>query len=285
MSSITSISSDPNMNNILIYDYSNSIVNKEGLLGNAVNNGFCNITLNEFYDISINSSLIPNGNSLLDIGSSSNWFNNLYVGNVHLGNNSIFFNNNLSITSYGDTLNLPLKTLIGGVNPGTIRILGNFNDESLLPVKNLKVGDAYIVNKGTDGYLYVYTISGSYENPMDAWVNVGNIKGPQGIQGIQGNIGPQGPQGLQGPQGNVGSTGPTGYIGPTGPKGDRGPLGFSYTGPTGPVGSYSYENQTFYGTLGINKIATVELDVSGSVNISNDLSLNNHLYVKLVYQF
>jgi hypothetical protein len=297
MSSITNVSNDPNISNILIYENTNTSLNTQDLLNNAVNSGFCNITVNEFYDISINNNLIPIGNSIIDIGSTSNWFNNLYVGNIHI---PLIDNSFISISSDGYNLKLPSNTLIGGVNPGTIRILGSVDSATNLPTTGLSIGDAYIVNTGDSGYLYVSKVSGNTtypDNTLLNWVNVGNIKGPQGIQGPIGTPGIQGIQGIQGPQGIRGDTGPTGYFGPTGPKGDRGPIGFSFTGPMGPTGQYSYNNQSFQGTFGINKTATVELDVSGSGSISNDLSvggnafikndlsLNNHLYVKLVYQF
>ena len=82
-----------------------------------------------------------------------------------------------------------------------------------------------------------------------SWINVGQIRGPQGSAGPQGPVGPQGavgPQGLQGPTGptgQVGPQGPQGPAGPIGPKGDAGPVGprglqgvQGLTGPVGPQG-------------------------------------------------
>ncbi len=64
--------------------------------------------------------------------------------------------------------------------------------------------EAYLV--GDD--LYVWSPN------EDIWINVGRIRGPQGIQGPPGVEGPQGPTG---PQGETGLAGPQGEIGPTGP--------------------------------------------------------------------
>lgn len=90
-------------------------------------------------------------------------------------------------------------------------------------------GDAYIVG----GDLYVWI--------NDDWIDVGEMRGPQGVQGPQGIQGMPGHQGVQGPQGEIGPTGPQGVkgdageIGPTGPQGAKGNDGA--TGPTGPAGT------------------------------------------------
>ena len=52
-----------------------------------------------------------------------------------------------------------------------------------------------------------------------AWMNIGQIRGPQGIQGEVGPAGPAGPQGDQGIQGEVGPAGPQGDQGEVGPAG------------------------------------------------------------------
>ena len=69
--------------------------------------------------------------------------------------------------------------------------------------------DSYIVN----GDLYTWS-----DNDHE-WIDVGEIKGPQGEPGPQGLPGPQGnpgPQGIQGPQGLQGIPGPQGDPGPQG---------------------------------------------------------------------
>lgn len=69
-----------------------------------------------------------------------------------------------------------------------LNIVGNLNDPSELPASGT-TGDAYMIN----GSLWVW--SGS------AWVDAGNIQGPQGIQGPKGDTGEQG---IQGPKGDKG---------------------------------------------------------------------------------
>lgn len=54
------------------------------------------------------------------------------------------------------------------------------------------------------------------------WVNVGPIRGPQGVAGNSGATGPQGAQGVTGATGPIGATGPEGA---TGPQGETGPAG------------------------------------------------------------
>ena len=62
-------------------------------------------------------------------------------------------------------------------------------------------------------------------------LNVGYVKGPQGIQGLTGAQGPTGLTGATGPQGPIGLTGPNGPAGVTGATGPQGPIGL--TGPAG----------------------------------------------------
>lgn len=71
-------------------------------------------------------------------------------------------------------------------------------------------------SNGNINWLYFIDNVG-YVSNGSAWVNIGNVRGPQGIQGIQGPAGPQGPQGTQGPQGIQGFAGPSGSQGEVGP--------------------------------------------------------------------
>jgi hypothetical protein len=86
-----------------------------------------------------------------------------------------------------------------------------------------ELGDAYLVS----GSLYVW------DDINDAWLNVGNIQGPQGVSGPQGPIGPTGATG------ETGDTGPTGATGEDGPQGIAGP-----TGSQGPSGSQGINWET-----------------------------------------
>jgi hypothetical protein len=92
-------------------------------------------------------------------------------------------------------------------DPGTsVTILGSYSDYASLVAAHPtgSLGDGYLVG----GNLYVWDGS--------AWLNVGNITGPQGIQGPIGSIGIQGVQGLLGLQGSTGvltATPPLTYTG------------------------------------------------------------------------
>ena len=65
----------------------------------------------------------------------------------------------------------------------------------------------------------IYTVSDKVQ------INLGNIRGPQGVPGPQGVKGDTGVQGPQGPAGPQGETGPQGSPGPQGEKGDPGEAG------------------------------------------------------------
>ena len=78
----------------------------------------------------------------------------------------------------------------------------------------------------------IYTVSDEVQ------INLGNIRGPQGVpgpQGVKGDTGAQGPQGDNGPRGQTGPQGPKGEKGDTGVQGPQGPAGPQ--GKTGPQGS------------------------------------------------
>jgi hypothetical protein len=103
-------------------------------------------------------------------------------------------------------------------------------------------GDGYIT--ADTGHLWVWG-SGS-------WLDVGEIRGPQGSQGYtgpqgpSGTIGPQGPQGPSGPSGAgyTGSTGGLGYTGSFGPQGPQGPQGL--VGYSGSIGDLGYTGSIGY---------------------------------------
>jgi hypothetical protein len=145
--------------------------------------------------------------------------------------------------------------------PGTsVNIKGEVATVGALPSSGNSIGDAYIVT--ADGNLYTWTGS--------AWLDVGQIVGPQGPTG------PQGPQGIQGETGATGATGPQGIQGIQGPKGDTGD-----TGPTGPAGTngvgvpvggtagqvLSKINATDYNTQWITPNAGTVTSVSGTAPV------------------
>jgi len=142
-----------------------------------------------------------------------------------------------------------------GADGTSISVLGTVANCSGLPTSGNTSGDLYVLDSddagcsygaGTAGDGYVWT-SGN------TWLNIGPLRGPQGIQGVEGaqgdqgaagvngSNGEQGIQGIQGIQGQAGQNGSngaqgeTGAIGPTGPTGPQGPIGL--TGPPGAVES------------------------------------------------
>jgi collagen-like protein 7 len=121
-----------------------------------------------------------------------------------------------------------------------VTILGSYASESELTTAHPtgSIGDSYLIN----GYLYVWSDTDT------AWINVGNIQGPQGEKGDtgpQGLRGVQGEQGVQGPQGTKGDTGATGPQGPKGDTGETGPQGEKGdTGETGPQGPQGIQGET-----------------------------------------
>jgi len=159
-------------------------------------------------------------------------------------------------------------------------VLGTVANCSGLPTSGNTSGDLYILDSddsgcsygaGTAGDGYVWT-SGN------TWLNIGPLRGPQGIQGVQGEQGAagtngvngeqgiQGIQGIQGQPGQNGSNGPQGETGATGQTGATGPQG--PIGLTGPAGAVESVNA---GT-GI----TVEPNTTGNVTVSApDAVLNN----------
>lgn len=82
----------------------------------------------------------------------------------------------------------------------------------------------------------IYTVSDEVQ------INLGNIRGPQGVQGPQGV---KGDTGAQGPKGETGTTGPQGPAGPQGaqgPQGERGAPGA--TGEKGEPGFFKMETDS-----------------------------------------
>lgn len=116
-----------------------------------------------------------------------------------------------------------------GADGTSINIKGTKPTVADLPATGNTVGDLWVIDQGgggaTAGDGYVWTDGG-------AWLNIGPLRGPQGIQGIQGA---QGPAGADGSDGAVGTDGTNGAPGATGAQGPQGIQGL--TGPSGGVTS------------------------------------------------
>ena len=147
---------------------------------------------------------------------------------------------------------LYLSQKLAGVNSGVKGRVDNV--PALRNLKDVKVGDMYLVGTAYPYYFYVKTTDTEWTNLGTMASNVAGPKGDQGIQGIQGvdgsiiyieNQPESAPEGsisikldgslysynngnwalttsLKGPMGPVGKVGPQG---PTGPQGPRGPQG------------------------------------------------------------
>jgi hypothetical protein len=202
-----------------------------------------------------NRQYIVNNNQGYNLGSQTNWFNTLYAVDIVMSGNIVNMKN--GVTQNGD------------VTPGIFSFEGTVeSEETLLDLTTVSKGSVYILN----GYGYVakMDISGLINSLEEGWINIGEIRGPQGIRGLQGytgEIGPTGETGQTGETGATGMTGPTGMssdvTGPTGwtgTTGTTGPTGMSsdvtgptgWTGPLGPVGPQGI--QGFTGAQGIQGI-------------------------------
>tara|TARA_R110001606_G_scaffold377025_1_gene535933 strand:- start:748 stop:1662 length:915 start_codon:yes stop_codon:yes gene_type:complete len=165
-----------------------------------------------------------------------------------------------------------------GADGTSIEIQGTKPTVADLPATGNTVGDLWIIDQtgggATAGDGYVWTVG-------NAWLNIGPLRGPQGIQGVTGTDGGDGadgapgatgPAGADGSDGTDGAPGATGSQGPQGiqgvkgdqgDQGDQGPRGFQgstgATGATGPAG-------------GVNSIlpgANIVLsDITGDVTVS-----------------
>ena len=90
-------------------------------------------------------------------------------------------------------------------NDGTsINILGTVSTSTSLPTSGNTVGDLYITDDTGDGWVWAASL---------AWINIGPLRGPQGIQGPAGTAGAAGATGPVGPTGATGATGPQGIPG------------------------------------------------------------------------
>ncbi len=122
---------------------------------------------------------------------------------------------------------------VAGPAGTSVVLKGSFPAVENLPLTGNTTGDLYmILNTGN-----AHTWNGS------AWVNVGPIRGPQGVAGAQGPAGGTGAQGIpgatgpKGDKGDTGEQGPQGLQGETGPQGATGPQGLQgETGAQGPQG-------------------------------------------------
>lgn len=124
-----------------------------------------------------------------------------------------------------------------------VTIKGSRATPADLPATGNAAGDTYIMTTSGTGF----AAGDGYSYTGSAFLNVGQIRGPQGVQGVKGDTGTQGAkgdtgaQGVQGPQGDTGAQGIQGNQGIQGVKGDKGDKGDTgaqgATGATGAAGT------------------------------------------------
>ena len=133
-----------------------------------------------------------------------------------------------------------------GADGTSIEIQGTKPTVADLPATGNTVGDLWIIDQtgggATAGDGYVWTVG-------NTWLNIGPLRGPQGIQGIAGTNGTDGAAGTPGATGAAGAdgadgtdgadgqAGTNGTDGAPGATGSQGPQGIQ--GPTGAVGGVS----------------------------------------------
>ena len=236
------------------------------------------------------------GIELQHIYSREGNFDSLFANNEFIAQTLTIGNSTISyIPDNPGALQLAAGTTIGGVNPGTVRILGSANAIAELPTSNVSVGDGYIISPNlwvaaqqTSGVPTGATGSWSGTGGTGLYVNVGPVEGPRGAQGVTGTTGPtgadsfvEGPTGETGPTGQVGPTGiqgnastVTGPTGRTGAVGSMGPTGRTgatgRTGPTGPKGDSTMTGPT--GSTGPKGLDSTNTGSTGPTGLKGDAS-------------
>jgi hypothetical protein len=139
----------------------------------------------------LTKNVVPILSDKYNLGSSLARFKELYISA-----NTIYINNvPFSFDSKIKSVNLPKESLVGGINPFNIRILGFlYNVNDLLTKTNVNITSGYII----DSHLWVCNVA--YPTQLKHWVDFGSIRGPIGKDG---DVGPIGPTGLQGPAGTL----------------------------------------------------------------------------------
>jgi hypothetical protein len=159
------------------------------------------------------SSDVLHNYTYINLGSTGYGFNSIFVKSVYVSGNTIYIGDSATIsTNSNGSVELPVGSTIGGVNAGLITIKGSYSTTTQLPSDASK----------NDGYIVSYNLwVATRDNPGSAtltdasWVDLGEVKGPQGDRGYTGYTGETGPTGQTGNTGNTGNTGQTGPTGPT----------------------------------------------------------------------
>ena len=228
-------------------------------------------------------NLLPKAHLTYDLGSPTRRWKTIY-----LAPQTLDFGDGVTISADDGGISLPSGSTIGGVNPGTIVIKGALANTSIFPISANVVGDGYLIQSN----LWVWT-----EGTTNNWINVGEIKGPQGdtgATGLTGNTGPTGNVGITGATGLTGNTGPTGNTGSTGATGLTGNIGLTgnvgltgatgltgNTGPTGNTGSTGSTGPAGSSVTILGTFANVNLLPNSNVTNGSGYLIEGNLWVYL----
>lgn len=158
-----------------------------------------------------------------------------------------------------------------GADGTSIEIQGTKPTVADLPATGNTVGDLWIIDQtgggATAGDGYVWTVG-------NTWLNIGPLRGPQGIQGTAGTNGTNGTNGTDGAPGATGPAGADGVDGVDGTNGTNGAPGD--TGAQGPRGIQGIKgdkgDQGDQGVAGADGADGVVQSVVAGTNVTVDSS-------------
>ena len=134
---------------------------------------------------------------------------------------------------------------VAGADGTSIEIQGTVNTVGDLPATGNTVGDLWIIDQtgggATAGDGYVWTVG-------NTWLNIGPLRGPQGVQGITGVNGTNGVNGTDGVDGTNGSQGIQGIQGNPGIQGEPGASGVTNLSNTNGTNAVTVLSSTGTGT-------------------------------------
>lgn len=142
---------------------------------------------------------------------------------------------------------------VAGADGTSINILGEVASCIGLPTAGNTNGDLYILDADDAACSYGPGVAGDgYVWDGTTWLNIGPLRGPQGVQGVTGTDGADGADGVDGVQGAQGIQGPIGIQGPPGANPTGAVLNTSDTFTTPIVKFIVSLTQTEYNNLTIN---------------------------------
>ena len=170
----------------------NTIRKHFALLRNITATYISNTFNNNTTTLDLSHNIIPVTSDKYDLGTLEYQFKDL-----HISGNTVYINDvpmsNINQKYIEGSVNLPVKSLVGGIDPLSIRIKGILHNTDELLTKILaNASDAYIINSN------MWVSSKASPNKLTDWTNLGLITGPKGPRGNKGLSGPKGPKGDNG---------------------------------------------------------------------------------------